>query len=37
MYCSLIGMNVYVPGEGKVRVLLARLCVVEVVSSVCVS
>lgn len=27
-------MNVYVPEEGKVKVLLARPCVVEVVSSV---
>lgn len=34
MYCCLIGINVYVPGEGKVQVLLARQCVVEVVSCV---
>lgn len=35
MYHCLIGINVHVPGEGKVKVLLARQCVVEVVSSVC--
>lgn len=34
MYHCLIGINVHVPGEGKVKVLLARQCVVEVVSSV---
>lgn len=30
-------MNMYVPGEGKVKVLLARQCAVEVVSSVCLA